>query len=878
MSDAAKPPTSGDSETRTEQPDRSDVSSNVAPAAREALVTPSRSDTADPPGGPPTLPPPTADPALQRLLVLPVRSTVVFPGTVVPLPIGREKTLRAVEAALAGDKTLAVIAQRREDIENPGPGDLYRVGAKVQILKLFRTPDGTSTVLVHGQHRVGLVDMVATEPNLQADFLPHEDQPQIDHALEALVHNARQLARDVIDMTPNVPDEAASLVQSIEKPGALADFLAANLTLGLPQKQELLETFDVAERLRKIAALLTNQLEILQLAQKLQADVRDKIDKTQRQYFLQEQLKAIQKELGEADPQASELDDLQKRVAAAQMPELVQKEAEREMGRLKRLPGIAPEAGVIRDYLEWLIAMPWRAETPDKLDLIEAERILNEDHYGLEKIKRRILEYLAVRKLNPTGRAPILCFVGPPGVGKTSLGQSIARAMGRKFIRIALGGVRDEADIRGHRRTYIGSIPGRIVQEIRKAGTNNPVIMLDELDKLASDFRGDPASALLEVLDPAQNQSFTDHYLSVPFDLSRVMFIGTANYLDPVAPALRDRMEVVELHGYTTQEKMQIARRYLIPRQVEQNGIKEEQIEIPDGTVRAIIEDYTREAGVRDLERLLGAVCRALAVKVAKGQAVTHRVEQAQLTEILGVARFLRESTLLPPVPGVVIGLAYTPVGGEIMFIEAMRMPGRGQFMLTGQIGDVMRESAEAALSLVRSQAPHWGIDAGLFKSADLHIHVPAGAIPKDGPSAGVAMFMSLFTLLTGRSILPRLAMTGEISLRGLVLPVGGIKEKVLAAHRAGVKTILLPARNKPDMSEIPNDVLNEVEFHHLETVDDAIQFTEPAKPRQSSKTDKTKAESDRARVRVLNDVGKASQTTANGGSSRARKPARERN
>lgn len=766
---------------------------------------------------------PSAEGTLARLPVLPVRSIVVFPGTVVPLTVGRAKSMRLVEAVMAGDKTLAVFSQRRDDVDDPGPGDLYRVGSVVQVLKLMRSPDGGSTLLVHGQHRAGLVEVISSEPYLIADCLPHDDRVEASTALEALVHNARSVAKQVIDLTPNVPEEAAVLVQALEKPGALADFLAANLTLGLPQKQELLETFDVSERLRKVVALLSNQLEILQLAQKLQTDVRDKIDKSQRQYFLQEQLKAIQKELGEGDPQAAELDDLRKRIEAAGMPSAVRKEADRELGRLARIPNVSPEAGVIRDYLEWLIAMPWQTGSEEKLDLIEAERILNEDHYGLQKVKRRILEYLAVLKLNPLGRGPILCFVGPPGVGKTSLGQSIARALGRQFIRIALGGVHDEADIRGHRRTYIGSIPGRIVQEIRKAGVRNPVIMLDELDKLGSDFRGDPASALLEVLDPAQNNTFTDHYLGVPFDLSKVVFIATANYLDPVPAALRDRMELVELPGYTTQEKLAIARQYLVPRQLEQNGIAGRNIVFPDETLRALIENYTREAGVRNLERYVGSVSRALAVQIAKGESINRRVAAKHLATVLGPSRFDREMAMRRPIPGVATGLAYTPAGGEIIFIEATRMPGRGRFTLTGQLGDVMKESAEAALSLVRSRADHLHLKLDKLSETDIHIHVPSGAVPKDGPSAGVAMFMALYTLLSGHAADPRVAMTGEISLRGLVMPVGGIKEKVLAAHRAGIRRVILPARNEPDLTDVPDEVRKEMEFVFADRVDDVL-------------------------------------------------------
>ena len=772
----------------------------------------------------------------DELAVLPVRGIVVYPGTVVPLSIGREKSKRLIDAVLAGDKLLAIFTQRSEDVEDPKIDDIYRVGTVASVLKLLRMPDGTNSLLVHGVVRVGIEDFVATEPFWRARIHRHEDDTKTSMELEALVYNARQTAESVIELSPNVPDEALQVLRSIERPGPLADFLAANLSLGVVQKQELLETFDVADRLRKVMATLQNQLEVLQLAQKLQEDVRTQVDKTQRQYYLQEQLKAIRKELGETDAQSNDIDALRARIEESSMPEPVRVEAQRELGRLERIPQVSPESGVIRDYLEYLLEMPWDERTEDNLDLKRAEKILNADHYGLEQIKRRILEYLAVRKLNPQGRGPILCFAGPPGVGKTSLGQSIARALGRKFIRIALGGVRDEADIRGHRRTYIGAIPGRIVQEIRKAGTINPVIMLDELDKLGADFRGDPASALLEVLDPEQNSTFTDHYLSVPLNLSEVMFIGTANYIDPVAPALLDRMEVIELPGYTTFEKLEIGKRYLVPRQFERNGLKDRSLKFGDNAIRDVIDNYTREAGVRNLERSLGSVCRWLAAKVARKEKVGRTIGIEQVRAALGPARFAREEAMRAGIPGVVTGLAYTPVGGEIIFVEATRMPGRGSFTLTGQIGDVMRESAVAAMSLLRTRADDWDLPTRDLVNLDVHIHVPAGAIPKDGPSAGVAMFTALYTMLTGAIADPRVGMTGEITLRGLVLPIGGVKEKVLAAHRAGLTTVILPKRNEPDLYEIPQDVRKELSFVFADRVEQVIaaavgdQLAEPPK------------------------------------------------
>ncbi len=773
----------------------------------------------------------------REIPVLPVRNVVVFPGTVVPLSVGREKSKRLIDSVLAGNKLLGVFTQRRDDVEDPGIDDVYRVGTVAQVLKLLRMPDGTSSLLVHGIVRAGLVEFLGTDPFWTAVVDRHEDSDQLGNQTEALAYNARRTAEQVIDLSPNVPEEALQILGSIEKPGNLADFLAANLSLGVVQKQELLETFDVDDRLRKVNATLQNQLEVLQLAKKLNTDVRKEIDKTQREYFLNEQLKAIRKELGEDDKAQVELEDVRKQIDAVGMPDQVKKEALREFKRLERLPQASPETGVIRDYLQWLIELPWQARTEDKLDLDEAERVLNADHYGLEKIKRRIIEFLAVRKLNPSGHGPILCFAGPPGVGKTSLGQSIARAMGRKFIRIALGGVRDEADVRGHRRTYIGAIPGRIIQEIRKAGTNNPVVMLDEMDKIGTDFRGDPASALLEVLDPEQNHSFTDHYLGVPFDLSNVLFIGTANYMDPVEPALKDRMEVIELSGYTTQEKLEIAKRYLVKRQCERNGLDPAKVTFQDDAILAVIDGYTREAGVRNLEREIGTICRGLAAKIARNQSIDAVVNPSDIEEYLGPTRFDRELAITEAVSGVATGLAYTPVGGEIIFVEAASMRGRGGFQMTGQIGDVMRESAMAALSLVRARAEAWHIHTRIIAESDVHVHVPAGAVPKDGPSAGVAMLTALFTLFTGTIADPSVGMTGEITLRGLVLPIGGVKEKVLAAHRAGLKTVILPARNEPDLHEVPQEVRKQLKFIFAKTVEDVLIGAIPSLVRMKPKT-----------------------------------------
>lgn len=842
--------------------DRDDLTTPAPDSGAEAPDTPETPRRARGGGGD------EGTPRLPRELpVLPIRDMVVFPGTVVPLTVGREKSKRLIDAVLAGDKLLVTCTQRRADTEDPGLDDIYRIGTACTVLKLLRMPDGTNSLLVHGLVRIGIESWSASEPYWRAIINPHEDEdvpPGLE--LEALAYTARQTAQQVIELSPNVPDEARLVLDNIDKPGPLADYLAANLSLGIAQKQELLETFDIADRLRKVNATLNNQLEVLQLSQKIQSDVRQQIDESQREYYLQQQLKAIQKELGETDGRTAELDELRKKIAAADMPEAVLKEAERELGRLERISQGSPENGVIRDYLDWLCQMPWKTETQDNLDLRRAEAVLEADHYGLQKVKRRILEYLAVRKLKPDGKGPILCFVGPPGVGKTSLGQSIARALERHFIRISLGGVRDEADIRGHRRTYIGSIPGRIIQEIRKAGSRNPVFMLDELDKLGADFRGDPASALLEVLDPQQNHSFTDHYLGVPFDLSKVLFIATANQMDPVAPPLRDRMEVIELPGYTTSEKLEIARRYLVRRQSDENGLTGREITISEPALRRLIEAYTRESGVRNLERAIGTVLRGVAAKVAREEDVRSSISIKDLETYLGPPRFDRDVALHRGVPGVVTGLAYTPVGGEIIFVEAAQMPGKGGFTLTGQIGDVMRESGVAALSLVRARAADWHINHEHLQQTDIHIHVPAGGVPKDGPSAGVAMLTALVSLLSGRPADPKVAMTGEITLRGQVLPIGGVKEKVLAAHRAGVKTVVLPARNKHDLHDVPGDVREELKFVLATRVEEVLAAAlGPAKTSRGSHPTKGRKPRRAARKAVRPPVRKGPARAAAG-------------
>jgi ATP-dependent Lon protease len=705
------------------------------------------------------------------------------------------------------------------------------------ILKLFKLPDGNQSIIVHGLVRFRLLSIDQTDPFAMGKIEVLEDIVNPGPALDALVASVRQQANRVIELSPNTPDEAAQVLNSINTPSALADFLAANLPSekgDISEKQKLLEEVDVEKRLRLIAARLATQLDVLELQTKIQSQVKENIDKSQRRYYLQEQLKAIRKELGDSDsgPGGSEIDVLRTRLEAAKLPELIMKEAMRELSRLESIPNASPEYGVIRTYLQILSELPWTTETVDKIDLREARKILDRDHHDLDKVKRRIIEYLAVRKLKPEGGGAILCFVGPPGVGKTSLGKSIAEAMGRKFIRVALGGVRDEADIRGHRRTYIGSMPGRIIAELRKSGTRNPVMMLDEIDKVGNDFRGDPAAALLEVLDPAQNHTFTDHYLDVPFDLSHVLFIATANTMDTVPGPLRDRMEVIEIPGYTNADKLDIAKTYLVPRQLDANGVLPKQARFKDDALSWIIEGYTREAGVRNLERQIGSVARSIAADIVDGKTGKVVIDREKVTKILGPRRFDPELASRTSVPGVATGMAYTPVGGEILFIEATRMPGKGAITLTGQIGDVMKESATAAYSLIRSRAQSLGIDPKLLAESDFHIHVPAGAVPKDGPSAGVAMFTALASLMLNKPVHRDVAMTGEITLRGLVLPIGGLKEKTLAAKRAGINQVIVPRRNEKDMPDIPPEVRQTLKFHFVDNIDQVLKAALDTQPR----------------------------------------------
>ncbi|MFZ0035168.1 MAG: endopeptidase La, partial [Sedimentisphaerales bacterium] len=705
----------------------------------------------------------------EAIGILPVRNIVAYPGTVMPLAIGRERSKNLLADIKPNESLIGLVTQHNPQTDKPGFNDLYSIGTIASILKLIKIPQGSINIIVHGIARFKIVKPIATEPYLKAAVQLLNIQTKMTKKLQALIVSVRQTANRVIALSPNIPEEASVLLENIENPSALADFLAANLSLDTVKKQHLLEELDAARRLEEISAALAAQLEVLELSHKIQGRVREAVDKNQREYFLQEQLKAIQSELGKGDLQTEELKQINKNIKKAKMPEKVETEALRELDRLSKIPSASPEYSVIRTYLDWVCELPWSIQTKDQLDINKAERILNADHYDLKKVKKRILEFLAVRKLKPTGKSPILCFVGPPGVGKTSLGQSIARAMERKFIRISLGGIRDEADIRGHRRTYIGALPGRILQELRKCQSKNPVFMLDELDKIGADFRGDPASALLEVLDPEQNFSFSDHYLDQPFDLSTVMFIGTANYTEPVPPALRDRMEVIELPGYTETEKLNIAKKYLIPRQLKEHGLSKNRLTIKDGATIAIIRDYTREAGVRNLERNIAAVCRAVATQIAKAKRKQAVINKKDLAAILGPPQFESELALRTGIPGVATALAFTPVGGELLFIESASMPGRGNLQLTGHIGDVMKESAQAAFSVVKANSKKLKIEPDRFKKFDYHIHVPAGAIPKDGPSAGVAMFTSLVSLLLGKAVRPDVAMTGEITLRGLI-------------------------------------------------------------------------------------------------------------
>jgi ATP-dependent Lon protease len=757
------------------------------------------------------------------MVILPLRNTVLFPSTIMPLVVGRPTSLQIVEEAVRQQSPVGFIAQRDPQIEAPQPKDLFEFGTAADILRMFGLPDGQRQIIIQGRQRFETAEYIETDPFLIARVTLIEEKVPQSKVFDARILNLRQEASRALSLLPEPMNELRATIERIDNPLALIDIIASTLDVPLAEKQEILATLDPETRAQKVSEKLARQIELLELSKKIGEQTKESLDKAQRQYFLREQLKAIQKELGEEDGQSVAADELRKKVLDAKMPPDVEKEVLREVARLERMPEMAAEYSMLRTYLDWMVELPWNISSDEQIDLPNARQILDADHYDLEKVKKRIIEFLAVRKLMPHGKSPILCFVGPPGVGKTSLGQSIARAMNRKFVRQSLGGVHDEADIRGHRRTYVGALPGNIIQGIRKAGTKNPVFMLDEIDKLSASFHGDPSAALLEVLDPAQNGTFQDHYLAVPFDLSQVLFIATANVLDTIPPPLRDRMEILELAGYIEEDKLAIAKNYLIPRQTAENGLNPDEITFTDAAVREIIRGYTREAGVRQLERELGTVCRVVATRVAEGFKEKITIERESIRSYLGPQKFFNEVALRTSLPGVATGLAWTPAGGDILFVEATKMPGEGRLHLTGQLGEVMKESAQAAWSLVKSRAEMLGIPLDTFKKNDLHIHIPAGAIPKDGPSAGVTLFVAIVSLLTGKRISKDVAMTGEISLRGLVLPVGGIKDKVLAAKRAGISCVLLPELNQKDLEDIPPSALDGIRFEFLKTVDNAL-------------------------------------------------------
>jgi len=765
------------------------------------------------------------------LIVLPVREPVLFPGVVLPIAVHGRRALAAAQEAVRTQRRVGLL------LPNEGAGDeadataLKRVGTIASIVRFVTAADGTHHVICQGEERFTVLDYVSEEPFFVARIEPHHELTVFDREIEARGLNLRDKAMEAISLLPQAPAELANAIRSIESISSLADIVASFMDLKISEKQELLATFNLKDRLDRILTLLNRRIDVLKMSRQIDERAREAFDERQREAVLRERLRQIHKELGDTDRSGAEIEELRQAIKDAGMPSETEEQALRELARLERMPDGAAEYSMTRNYLDWLIAMPWSKTDPEQHDIERAREILNEDHYGLEKVKRRILEFLAVRKLNPEGRSPILCFVGPPGVGKTSLGQSIAKALGLEFRRVSLGGVHDEAEIRGHRRTYIGSLPGNIAQAMRKSGKRNPVLMLDEVDKLSASHQGDPFSALLEVLDPEQNNTFRDNYLDVPFDLSKVLFIGTANVLDAIPAPLRDRMEVIELSGYTEEEKMQIARRYLLKRQLRANGLTSEQVTITDEALRKLIVDYTREAGVRGLERQLGAVLRNSAVSIASGSTASIVLDAPEVEAVLGAARFENDVALRTSVPGVATGLAWTPAGGDILFIETSRVKGSGKLILTGQLGEVMKESAQAAVTLVKSQADRLGIEPGMLDNADLHIHVPAGAIPKDGPSAGVAMATSLASLLSQRTVRPDVAMTGEISLRGVVLPVGGIKEKCVAAARAGIRTVILPARNRRDWDDIPESVRARLEFVWAEKIEDVLAHALHAAP-----------------------------------------------
>lgn len=760
----------------------------------------------------------------DTLSILTLRNTVLLPGVVMPINIGRDTSLELVRDAFAGDKLIGVVAQRKAEVDEPTPEDLYNTGTAATILRMIKMPDGSKSVVIQGKRRFSITAYVQHAPYFIARVEPLSEELDDSEKLQlrARIRSIKELAMQIISLSPNLPNEAADAIDSIESPAFLIHFIASNIQVKVEEKQELLETLSLVDRANLVVEHLTSELQVLELSQEIRTKIKTDVDQQQREYFLRQQIKTIQEELGEGDG-ANELDELRERTKEKGLPEHVQAALEKEFKRLARINPAAPDYAVTRNYVDWILDLPWTEVSEDQLDIKHAEDVLDEDHYGLEKVKKRILEYLAVLKLKGDMKAPILCFHGPPGVGKTSLGKSIARALGRKFSRMSLGGIRDEAEIRGHRRTYIGALPGRILQGLKKAGTANPVFMLDEVDKLGADYRGDPSSALLEVLDPEQNIAFNDHYLELDYDLSKVLFISTANYLQMIPTPLRDRMEMIEITGYTQDEKLAIAKGYLVPRQTERNGLREEQFSLSDDAIARIIDGYTRESGVRQLERTIGSVARGVAKKVAMEEVETETVTAEQLEDFLGAHKYFSEVAERTEVPGVATGLAWTPAGGDILFIEAAVSRGSGKLFLTGKLGEVMKESAQAALSYVKSQADSLGIPQDAFRYWNLHVHVPAGAVPKDGPSAGVAILSALVSIYTQRRVLHNLAMTGEITLRGLVLPVGGIKEKVLAAKRAGITRVLLPLKNQKDVKEIKAEALEGLEIIYVKRMDDIL-------------------------------------------------------
>src|SRR5512136_2368720 len=761
----------------------------------------------------------------DELPILPLRGTVLYPDLILPIMVGRKKSVKLIDDAMDSDRIIGVVTQKRSEVEDPKENDLYSVGVAALILRMIRELDGSQRVIVQGVSRMKVREYIQREPYFKARSEVIDEGLAQGVEIDALMMNLKNLFSRAVELAPYLTSELGTMVSNIKSPSILADLIASNLNISTTEKQGILETFDIRERLTKVHLFLNKEVQVLELGNKIQSQVKEDMDRTQREYYLREQLKAIKKELGELDEHSTEIKELKDKIKKAKLPPDALAAAEKELDRLAKIPPASAEYTVARTYLDWLVELPWSETTEDNLDINNAQKTLDEDHYDLEKVKKRILEYLAVRKLKADMKGPILCFVGPPGVGKTSLGRSIARTMGRKFIRNSLGGVRDEAEIRGHRRTYVGALPGRIVQGMKKAGSNNPVFMLNEVDKIGMDFRGDPSSALLEVLDPEQNFSFSDHYIDVSFDLSKVMFITTANVLDTIPPALRDRMETLELPGYSEDQKMMIAKEFLISKQINEHGLSLEFIEFQDVAIQAIINSYTREAGVRNLEREIAAACRGVAKDVARGMMEKVVIGSESLHKYLGPVKFFLEVAERTSNPGVATGLAWTPTGGDIIFVEATKMRGEKGLTLTGQLGDVMKESAQAALAYVRSKSKELGIEEDFFEKNDIHIHVPAGAIPKDGPSAGVTMFVALTSLLTNKSVRNDVAMTGEITLRGLVLPVGGIKEKVLAGMRAGIRTIILPKKNEKDLEEIPEHIRAQLNFQFIQRMDEAIEL-----------------------------------------------------